>query len=492
MAHARQTYGDSEPASMLPPLMFVPWLILGATYGLLSSPTPDRFGTGEILVGGLLIATVGLRALHKLASLAIPGGIGRDRGIADLMVVVLVLVVPLATGFLRGNRVEDMIRDLVPAVYFLVPLLVVTGTATPSWLVPALASALLVAGSGFAARHLLSGDFALNTFGEQTYFGSIDYFVLDPAVLFTGAFGLALFVMAIIESRSPVLILAGACLATVPAVAIGATVIRSQIAVLVIVGLFCMGRSFRISLATLFGMALALSALVAGYAVFGDRLAGLVELIGHKQQAVGLANGRELEIRAVWSEMTAGYDLFLFGKGWGGTIVHPLGLAGQEWRFVHIFPFYLLMKVGLAGSILLAPLLLRLAGTARFMLVSPEVPLTERAMALGCIASLSINLTVSAGFKMLGLGLVMALLLALFARRRSALAPDLPPVLPDPTGPKEAAPDRARARPPRRIVPQVPPRSALHPPKSDTRIPEGNGTPHPRVRRGNRAARNSA
>ncbi|MEZ5766185.1 MAG: hypothetical protein R3D69_19355, partial [Xanthobacteraceae bacterium] len=162
----------ASSARMLPPVQFLPWLALGAAYGLLSSPTPDRIGLAEMLVGGLLIATVGLQSLRKLAHLAIPASVERDRGLADLAMVTILLVIPLMTGFLRGNRLEDIARDLVPAIYFLVPLLVVAGRGTPAWLVPALVSSLLVAGTGFAARHLLSGDFALNAFGRETYFGT--------------------------------------------------------------------------------------------------------------------------------------------------------------------------------------------------------------------------------------------------------------------------------------------------------------------------------
>ncbi|MEZ5834524.1 MAG: hypothetical protein R3D03_02210 [Geminicoccaceae bacterium] len=415
------------------PLRLAAWLALGATYGGLSSPTPDIIGIAEMVVGGLLIATVGIQSLKKFAEVARPRSATADRSLADLGLATLLATLPLLVGIGRGNHPADIARDLIPALYFLIPLLIVRAGCPHQPIIPALTASLLVAGSAFSVRHMLSDDFSLASLGTQTFYGSMDYFVLDPAVLFTAAFGLSLFLLTLLDRPTPLRILLGVLLCTAPIMAIGATVIRSQIGILLAIGLFCILRSLRISLASLIGIVLAMAIFTLALLLFGDHLSGLFDLIERKQAAVGLANGRMLEIHAVWSEMTARWDLLLFGKGWGGTIVHPLGLAGQEWRFVHVFPLYLLMKVGLTGIAILAPLLLHLARAALTLLRQPGLPVAERAMALGCTASILVNVTVSAGFKMLSIGLVTALLLSLSARHRHQ--PRITPTLSSPHRP---------------------------------------------------------
>src|SRR5687768_12718383 len=87
-------------------------------YGLAGTPTPDRMGVAEIATGLLLIAAAGgWQAVRAFRFTARPAW---ER--AGQALLFYGLTVPVIAGLAGGGSITLMLRDLIPFLFFLLPL----------------------------------------------------------------------------------------------------------------------------------------------------------------------------------------------------------------------------------------------------------------------------------------------------------------------------------------------------------------------------------
>ncbi|HSK38881.1 MAG TPA: hypothetical protein VK943_03855, partial [Arenibaculum sp.] len=314
------------------------------------------------------------------------------------------LWVPLLRGAAMGNVAEDVVRDVVPLVFLFLPLLLGPAFAGVERAASILAAGLGGAGVLFALRWLAADGAPVDP-AER-------YLPNDPAVSFAAvllpACAAALLAHPGIGRRSawPGALLLGAC-GAVALAALVAGVHRAAgvAAVLALGGLW------------VFNWRRAPVLHAAGTAVGAAALWLLREPIGRvsstfaaKTELVGF-NGRQEELAEVFRTVTASWDLFLFGTGWGGLFANPA--VGEWWvSYVHSLPGYLLLKTGLTGCIAAAAW----AGT----LVPPALRVLSRRPVLGVavLVPLLVGAGVHTGYKYLTFGLLLGLLVLADTRGR--------------------------------------------------------------------------
>ena len=94
-------------------------LTLCLIYALCGSPTPDQFGLVELVIGALLVISIGLICFFDTLT-----KINKDRfwiG-AGQFFLSYGLVVSTLNGALQGQDFSSMIRDIVPFLYLFLPL----------------------------------------------------------------------------------------------------------------------------------------------------------------------------------------------------------------------------------------------------------------------------------------------------------------------------------------------------------------------------------
>lgn len=397
-------------------------------YGLFSDPTPDNPGLIEAAIGLLLMAFVGTGAFKAIgAELAFPAK--RTLPTPVVLGFVWLITVPSLIGVLRGADALDFARDVIPLLYLLLPALAMpTLSENPEKSVRIILWGFAFVGVMYTVRflHQVTG-----TFGEETLFGGIEVFIMDPAVLFSATFLLMLGTKLFFDRR---------LIAAVTVLAVGAFIY----AVLASTGL--RAQIVLVAFAVAFMLLLRLLKhpvrftswlpvlVVAGVVLFtdvGDWVDFVVNTMLTKTEDSGLANSRDLEMAEVLELVSNDPMTLLFGAGWGAKLY--LSTSGDVVRYTHSTFFFLLWKTGLLGLIFFAPLFLWVAG--RFVALG-KIALRDPvllAIWFGCLNVLVVYGILEVGYKILTFGFTLCLILlvghvregAAASRRSSGRAPAL-------------------------------------------------------------------
>lgn len=368
-------------------------------------------GAAEIATGLLLIAAAGgWQAVRAFRFAARPAW---ER--AGQALLFYGLTVPVIAGLFNGAGASLMLRDLIPFLFFLLPLFL-----PPFADRRAATAAVAAAGFLFAARvmlPLLAQRSGLHLPPPSDPF----YLANAPTVLFCALLLAGLAGRALYEGASAGnLLRAGALFAAalVPLAAMILITQRASIGIMILSGLFLLAAALvRNPVRTLLPLLAAAILLWAGW----DLAAAVGQDVARKTAAVGL-NMRWNEARAVLDELDGSFPGALFGRGWGAAFASP-ATGGAVVNFTHSLITSYLLKTGLCGLALaliyLACLGLRLA---RLLPVRPV-------LAVAIAGPVLIDIFLYASFKSLDFGLVL-LLIPLWERKlHNDPAPDMLPAI---------------------------------------------------------------
>ncbi len=385
--------------------------LLSATliiYAFFSSSTPDNIGIAEIAMGGLLIFFVGLRGVIEPA-----GGFLfiRKKEVPNYIYFVFQLLFYILTIYgliFNHNTLDNYVRDIIPFIYLFLPLFFLPNMrAQPDYWLHLLVYLISLVGVSYSIRFFLIDPETVYRIGRTVVFGDLNYFPMDPAVIFTATFLLTIGIHKIVNGSliSGSLHLVGGTIAYMSIIAILA---RAQIALVLI--------AILINLFLLFGRRMLFSSLifmivVGGVGYFGrDFFADVYGLIMQKFISVGLSS-RDLEVMAVIDNGLGSNWTFFFGEGWGGLIANPITGYFQT-RFVHNFLAYSFFKGGIIGLLLIV---VYVFWFIRIYIESLNLLTIASHMTTGIMLAsfnvIIINIIFEGGYKMFSFGLILCALI---------------------------------------------------------------------------------
>lgn len=248
---------------------------------------PKSFGFAELVVGILL---VGL-SVSKDTVLFFANLNSHDkRAISSLVILAFLILffVPLITGIVRQNDIVDIIRDVVPVLFFFIPLLFYGRVKySPEKWIAHVSNALALVGVSMAVRHFMAAG-GVSDLGEKLIFGGKVSLAHDPAVLFAAIY-LAGMALKSLGSGEVLIGLVYIIMSAVPVMAMLAVAARAPFALFVFalaaIGYFSVGHRL---LMRIIGAVVTL--IVAGvvYYFFGGVIEGAINLMLMKQEVYGV------------------------------------------------------------------------------------------------------------------------------------------------------------------------------------------------------------
>ncbi len=376
-----------------------------AVYACFSSPTPDDPGLAEGAVALLLALAIGPR--QAVLSLLPPAGGALWRW-AAWMLLLYGLTVPVLGGLMRGHDLALIVRDIIPFLFFTMPLFLADLlTARPSY-APAVTGAVALAGLAFALRLLVPSFIAYGHVGFSALPGEDPLYLANaPTVLFMTILALALAGQEMgrgrLRSIVPVAAMTGAGMVCVLAMA--AVMQRASLGL----GMACLAALWALLFVRAPGRAMkAVLPLALVVLLLYPQFAALARHLLLKTSLVGF-NNRPQEAALVFSMVGRHWADALFGLGWGQTIASP-AVGDVTVNYTHTMPTALWLKTGLAGLTLAG---LYVAGlSACLWRILWWAPVLCLAIAAPCL----IDLTLYANYKSFDFGL-MLMLIPLWASR---------------------------------------------------------------------------
>lgn len=364
-------------------------------YAVFGSPTPDHPGWAELIVAGLLLASIPW-ALPKRETMPAWYGAGLAMGL-------WFLTVPLGLGLFSDAGEGAILRDVAAAGFLIMPLLYFAALERKEF-TQLLTAGIVIIGLAFSLRSFAQA-------GAIAAPANTDYLANSPEVLFSALFFIHLFFVRL--EKNLTLKNALACIGlmlvvVVPFAAMGTMLQRASIGMFAIVSVvWWLELLWRRPQRALIGVAFVLP-FVAWKLPY---LLHLFDQLMVKTTAVGLNNRKE-ELAAVLSFMDRSILATIFGQGWGAGFENP-AVGGVRVNYTHSLATSLLYKCGLGGVVLFfayLSLMIRRAGAGggwrlpSFMVVIPP---------------LLIGLLLYANYKSLGYGLILLALISLAHRPKN-------------------------------------------------------------------------
>lgn len=355
-------------------------------YCLLSSPTPDIMGWAEYGVGALLIIAVGFLGIGIMLSQDI-----ESRTIQFQRLFILFMIsIPAVIGVINGHPTSDIIRDIIPILFLILPLCFYGRN------LDFLEVVLTIGGALFALRYLAPFIPYLDFIPRDT---SLLYLANSPLVPFAAIIG---FYWAVDKNPSDLtkrlfgFAIAVICFAAMMAMLQRAPVILSAIACFVILGMQARNKPGQ----SVFIAAIIAACLYPIYPIIVDIGLNLSE----KTMTLGF-NNRIEELSSAFAQTT------WFGYGWGYEWQSP-AVGGMWVRFTHNMVSYYALKAGIIGAIMAIGFIVMWVGHGvKNMKHSPEI-------IIAILIPLVIHMTLYTGFKTLDFALLLTLLM-LCPRNRS-------------------------------------------------------------------------
>ncbi len=364
-------------------------------YSFFGSPTPDHLGWAEILIGVLLVMSVGTGGVFPLFRAPLDRPFWYGAGQAFL---IYGLGVSLSLSIFFGHPLSQALRDLVPFLFLFLPVFFWPLLSQNPRYGRALLFCGVLIGALFSLRSVLS------KIGSCAPFCSEELLYLEnmPTVLFAAlillGFPLQRFVCTGRAKAFGFLIFC-ALVSLIPGMALVLSSQRASLGavalyVLLIGGFYLYQRPGRVVPVALLGL-LFLLPLIAF-------LPAVVEALLSKTEQVGF-NNRPEEAAAVWGAVAQNPFSLLFGLGWGAHF-HSPAVGGVSVNFTHNFFTTMLLKCGLCGLIFS---ILYIAGLAR---VLGQVIFLNPVFGLALGAPFLIDITLYASFKSLDFGLTLLMI----------------------------------------------------------------------------------
>lgn len=373
-------------------------------YVFFSYPFPKSITSVEGVIGGLLILLGGSKAVTLSFSGWYSEGALRNSLASGIGYIVLqyMLIVPLVMGLIKGWNVSDIIRDVVPVLYFSISLLVFPGLISAERLWgKCLPWFLALGGCVISVRYFIETSTApWDMYGVERS-PNIHFFPYDPAVLFGAIFLLGgLLNRKNLSFNSMLVNVVQALGGVVCLLALLGIVQRAPIALIGCSLLLLWVVSFKKARAR---FALGAVAAVFLLFLFHDVLQSAFDVLYEKTRVEGGA-AKLVELRDLYYEVTRSTITMFLGEGWGATFENPVG-PGRV-RFTHSLFTFLAFKTGIIGLLLVMALFV--------FLLARAIPYRKFIMFdhvfLACASALLIGLFLQPTYKTFSFGLVILLM----------------------------------------------------------------------------------
>ena len=397
------------------------WLLL-ISYSLVvfGSPMPSKITWLEIVAGAGLLMAGAMLAWPVIEQ-------ARQHRPAKwcLILTALLFSVPSCIGFLRGNGLPDMLRDIFPLAFLtLFPILMTYSVPSDkrAAIQPLVVAVLVFVGICSAAMFVVGVNHlygSLNklamlirggleqvgaTQATQATQAQVFLKLYDPSVLFTaiflGAWGVVLMV------RSWRGWLPGLFMLSL------SVLIAYEFTIL---GLRAYAALFVLAIATIFLTQLRnrglyirlLPVLFVACVLLSSQIEAVLQLLWAKQQLVG-SNGKLNEWLDVISTVFSSFQTALFGIGWGGVLVNSI-YSNAPTRFTHSILSFYLLKTGTIGLGVLLTVIGMLFARLQKVGVSGTFDIPRLILLVSCIPPLLIGVLFETTYKMLSYGVILAL-----------------------------------------------------------------------------------
>jgi hypothetical protein len=386
-------------------------------YAIFSSPTPDILGWPEILVAILLFFSIRINFDHSINRFL-------------LIVSAYGLSVPVIMAMIYGASLSDILRDVIPFLFLMLPLLYgwVTTYNPRLFLVM-----VVLAGIIFSIRTCWGYFPILLTPAQWGQGAPLDtlYLANSPEVLFSSLALLSLLFVRFAGEKMilphQILISLGILISSmIPIVATSLMMSRAGLGAVVLYFVLLsfvmfVRRPIRIGfILSLIGFV----GLVVLQPVIETFLQPFLMALYQKTELVGL-NSRAQEWGTVINLVSGDIVTFLFGIGWGGRFDNP-AVGGLEVNFTHSLISSLLLKSGLVGLIIIfAAVAIPIVRTLK-ILISNREQSSDRLGILIFIAALApflIATLLYASYKSFGFGLILLIFSALSSRKLEIKSP---------------------------------------------------------------------
>lgn len=403
---------------------------------VLSSPMPAAISWVEMLMGGLLIlgGLVAITPVHAFVA----------ENTRVMYLFILLIIFPLMVGIRGGSSTLNMIRDIAPLLYQLgVPIMLLSqAKQAEQFFIKLIVTSLLIVGAFSAIQFVIgiadlygsiqifmdvmsqslagttppkAGVLVLNSTvisPEEFAEAQKNYFLkaYEPGVIFSAIYLTCTMMKSLMNAERKYMRI---LLITIVAIACIMPMSLLALRAYIFVFILACGVYF-ISLLNRQRCASKRQYYLAGIIVFTGLalslyFSGVLQQLIRKQAVVG-DNGKLSEWRAVIGMVSSDPALLFHGIGWGGILNNPAYPAHVS-RFTHSILSFYLLKGGLLG-------LLFFFAIVRLLVVQAQVGwkfiLSRDAItpvSVSCFATLLMGVLFQPTYKMLGFGMVFALMM---------------------------------------------------------------------------------
>jgi len=311
--------------------------------GFFSAPFPSEYGLPEAFIGVLLVCL-------SLFSLSFVGKRISMRAALLFLPFLYLLFVPSCVSVLRLNSLSDYLRDIVPLLFIFLPAILLPLIERQANIrgVLVLCVAMFVSGIVISLRYIYGVGAVLGEYGRGLVISESAYYTLfayDSLIAFVCIVGVATSLILTLTGKGHErllgLLIGGVSLiAFIPPIGIVQRVPLVMIFFSLMIVVIMIGRERP----KIYGYVACLA--VGMLVFFGDILLGSVLLIVEKTTIHG-ANGKIIELIAVFNKLFEVPSNVLFGIGWGGLYENPV-LHGEA-RYTHSLLTFIVLKTGVIG-----------------------------------------------------------------------------------------------------------------------------------------------
>jgi len=335
-------------------IRFYLFLLALALYAVLGTPTPDYPGVIEGAIGALLVLAVGLPqasyAILPQKDAPLWHGAGKILLLYGLSVAVL-------GGALRSFAPGEIMRDILPFLFMMLPILAADLFSRNPRYAQILPFALAALGLAQAARVCLQAYgadflplFVLDSMREPHYLAN------SPAVMFAALAlcGAGIWAFVLFSVRRAGLAIALFLLAALPLAAMALALQRAGLGIWALYVLALCAAAFvkRPAKAGLLVLILGGAGLMLAFgSPLGRELIALLEALWRKTELFG-SNMRLQDAAAVWGAVSeGGWPALLLGLGWGAGFESP-AVGGMYVGYTHGLIGAVFLKTGVIGLVL--------------------------------------------------------------------------------------------------------------------------------------------
>lgn len=379
-------------------------LSLALIYGSFGSPSPEFIGLAEVIILLAIIFAMGVQGVYNALNVAATVKLKDSPLIWLFLLFLWGTIIGGGVGFLSGNSFGWIIRDYISFIFLCLPLFFIPYISSQDFGRKVMAAILCIGGL-FSIRVLI------NEVSDTGEIGAL-YLSISPEVLFMACFAtMASVYYCLGVDKAPsdniyrkigrnvscplIAMLGGAVLYQ--------SIMRAGLAAMVICFLVFLGWMVIYRPKKLLLLGPIITVLII---MFFDPLLGIIQPALDKHNTVG-GNLRFEELKAVSDQIGSGVLQQFIGLGWGAGIDSPSS-NGMFVNFTHGLLPSLWLKTGVVGVALMVAFILSVVKACVFnmKLAQPKYIMLFTAL----MFTISINMTLYGGYKSLGFGLCLTLL----------------------------------------------------------------------------------